>query len=1085
MIKLTRVRLINWHYLSNETIQIKNNVLLTGQNASGKSTILDAITFILTAGDTSFNLAANEKGKRDLKGYVKCKLGVENKEYLREGDVTGHVALEFFDEAFSTSFVVGAVIDAFGDVSPVKVIFYRADNALDDKMFIGSNGVIHSTVEFRKNNPTFEYYLTKKEAKRGFRNAFGSINEDFFKLIVKALAFKPIADVKEFIYQNILEEKEIDVSSIKDAIRSYKELENTLNVIKSKITDLSEIESVYSEIISFEEKKNYYQYLMKLFDVEKIQADIKKSLHQIELLEEKKNFKQQELKNVTQEIESLTERSKEIYSILSNNEDFKAEEYLEKQITKTKQALEEVQNSLDSYIKKASNFKDIVNDIRKLSEKKIYNEIANISLNNISNFDSEKVKLQLIDIESRLGEIIGTNHQEIGRLEKEKQDVIMELNEVRVALKGLDNNKLRYNPSLVGIRNDIATGLKNVYGYDVSVHIFAELIEITDKKWADTIEIFLGNRRFDLIVEPKYFDTALDIFARIKNKYRLYGIGLVNTKQLDKFNSFDKNSLASIMTSDNVDARRYINMTSGQVIMCDHESELERYNQSITNDGLIYRAFTVRSLNPNIEKPFIGKNALGEQTEHWNKVAVEKQKEFYAVSDKINLVNKELELVSKLDFKSLIKDLDNAILATKLDATLKTLQKQKSNSNKMSVNEIEDDYNKILLTIKNTDDKKVQISQEIGGINISIGQLSENIEIYKQSLETNKLELANLSKNNILIETEAKNQYEEIKNSGNDLKNIESFKAKLALEENNYINYCDSLVTKQFKYINNYNSTLSTGLTEINKYINELDKLRKSELIKYEQKVRTAREDAEIVFKEDFLSKLRNNIMTAESEIAKINDTLSDIKFGNDSYEFIFPKSKEYSHLYDMVTTNINSDGNSIFTYDFQNKYQQQLDELFTTLSNDELNNNGAINKFTDYRTYMDYDIRIINQDNETMLYSKVFKEKSGGETQVPFYVAMIASFVRIFQHNKFGVKDTIGMILFDEVFDKMDDNRMRAMMKFIISMPVQIILACPPGKMGLLQEFTDTTLIMVRQGTRAQVMDFTKKKEEDFDVEE
>lgn len=40
MKKLVKVRLINWHYLSNETIEIQGNTLLTGPNASGKSTVM-------------------------------------------------------------------------------------------------------------------------------------------------------------------------------------------------------------------------------------------------------------------------------------------------------------------------------------------------------------------------------------------------------------------------------------------------------------------------------------------------------------------------------------------------------------------------------------------------------------------------------------------------------------------------------------------------------------------------------------------------------------------------------------------------------------------------------------------------------------------------------------------------------------------------------------------------------------------------------------------------------------------------------------------------------------------------------------
>ena len=65
---------------------------------------------------------------------------------------------------------------------------------------------------------------------------------------------------------------------------------------------------------------------------------------------------------------------------------------------------------------------------------------------------------------------------------------------------------------------------------------------------------------------------------------------------------------------------------------------------------------------------------------------------------------------------------------------------------------------------------------------------------------------------------------------------------------------------------------------------------------------------------------------------------------------------------------------------------------------------------------------------------------------------------------------------MFDEVFDKMDANRMRAMMRFISSMPLQVLIACPPQRMDILSEFAETTLIMVRQGTKAAVLPMVKK---------
>ena len=52
----TRLLLINWSRFQNIIVRLEGSTLFTGVNGSGKSTILDAMTYLLT-GNTQFNKA--------------------------------------------------------------------------------------------------------------------------------------------------------------------------------------------------------------------------------------------------------------------------------------------------------------------------------------------------------------------------------------------------------------------------------------------------------------------------------------------------------------------------------------------------------------------------------------------------------------------------------------------------------------------------------------------------------------------------------------------------------------------------------------------------------------------------------------------------------------------------------------------------------------------------------------------------------------------------------------------------------------------------------------------------------------------
>ena len=1065
---LTKIRLINWHYFENETIDIKNNTLLTGQNASGKSTILDAVSFVLTAGDQNFNLAANEKGKRDLRGYVKCKLGSLDQEYLRDYDLSGHICLEFYSQKQEKFFCLGAIIDVVGNIQLPKVTFYIIDGPIKDEYFISEDYVVKSSQEFKKAHYTDYIFQTRKEAKTAFRSKMGGVSEKYFSLLPKALAFKPITDVKDYIYNHLLEQREIDVKNIQDSIRSYKEFEGILKTTKQKIVDLEKITNNYFAIKEIKENQGFYDYLLK---------DLKRSDNKLKIEQKSKSVSKMEeaqveiediIKGIDDDIEREDDRSKEMYASLSQNKDFRANELYDRDIKKAESDLRFANEKRREYERRVLELQELIKPIQTV-DKKLYSELSKISFQ-LQTLDDVKAAQEKIQ---QAAEAVNQKINDLVRKETDitikKNELFAKIQDVYKSLSVLSKNSIPYAPEIVELRRQMEEYLRKTYGEQISVHILAEIIEVKDSSWQDTIENFLGNQRFTLIVEPKYYDDCLDCYNEFKGR-KIYGINLLNTKKIQNFTTYQPNSLASIITTENKDARCYINYLVGNLIMVDDVHELDKYSQSITKSGMLYRGFTTRYLNPNTEKPFIGKGAQEVQRRKYTKLGEELKVDFQKLSTEATTIQEFKNLLTSLNLsyiKDLLKNVKDAIQA---ELILVDLRLKKEHLSLTSVNELRKEYEKILEGIRVLNQRKGSKQIELGVKKQAIEQINKEIlDLFNENQELDKT-LKDIEEEHLDYKNRCEELFNKEREEGKTTREIEEYYTKEITDQISSMKSLESgLVMTQVNYISRYNRPFGTGYDRIQEYLDEQDKLIKSELVKYEAKVRESREEAEKLFKEDFLSKLRSYIMEAQDEISKINETLDKISFGRDKYQFVFPKSKEFSAIYDMIVNDQESFyGGTIFDEEFEKKYNQELDELFSNLSQDEGNSQGNLNKYTDYRTYMDYDIKVIS-GGDVFYFSNISKEKSGGETQIPFYVAILASFVRLFDKaEKNGLDDSIGLIMFDEVFDKMDTQRTDAMMEFISHLNVQIIFACPPQKMESLSKHTDTTVAVYRDNKQA-----------------
>ena len=103
--------------------------------------------------------------------------------------------------------------------------------------------------------------------------------------------------------------------------------------------------------------------------------------------------------------------------------------------------------------------------------------------------------------------------------------------------------------------------------------------------------------------------------------------------------------------------------------------------------------------------------------------------------------------------------------------------------------------------------------------------------------------------------------------------------------------------------------------------------------------------------------------------------------------------------------------------------------------------------------------------------YSKVCEEKSGGETQTPFYVTVAASFVQLYSNNIGG--EAAGLVLFDEAFNNMDDERIGGVLEFLRRLPLQLIIAAPPDKIQYIGPAMDEVMLVMTDQKRSYVEEY------------
>lgn len=1073
--KLKKIKLINWHIFRNNTIELNGNTLITGENASGKSTLMDAIYFVLSGGDSHhFNKAANESGQRNLETYLRGKLGSEKNPYLRkESDVMGYIALQFYDEK-KQSVTLACGIEIESNKKPNVHFFVLYNYEIKDSDFI-EDRIILDYRKFKalckaKNYDFSDLPDTLKERRKAIGRDIFKLNDysRFFDLLKNAISFKPITEVSTFVNSFLLEEDNIDLEAFKEEIRAYQEIHKMLRREKDKLNTLeNEFIGKAERYASNEVQIKYLNALKIMCEIKNIERNINNNL-----------IENQRMLDETKKLDDLIFNCQEdIYRIRHEIKDLENNEMI-RSLNEKKNLLNQQNKQIDTYEYKLNNFVSCVMEEQKL--------VKILELNyrfdeDVRKQDFSLLKIHLNNFKEKLEELDSSYRNSIAKLNLHKDDLKRKIEdkskEITNLKRGIENYPDGVNQLIKIAKEAIIKEFPKEKNPDVRP--FCEHIEIKDKKWSNALEGYLNTQRFNLVFDPKFYDVVSSVYDTYKREHNLYGVGIVNCKFSNT--KEEKNSMMKRIEVKNRFAKDYASYLLGKLVCVDTILELKNYDTSITPEVMIYKNHVLRACHPKIyEIPYIGKESREKRIKLLETTIKELLEEVKSLDIEISNYNNYLLKINKSNIRELISIDENY-----WDKILVLKTSNKLLEDEIAKDEKEEGIVGTLERLKNSREREYNITSEKREYEKSkdvaqqkIGSLIQRKKELDLKLVEEKEKYNHLS--SLLNEKELNKKSEIFSNNG--VLNKEKIVTELesAQKYNNAVVHI--LLKTMEKYSSNYKPALSPLIENLSDYINEYYELKNKGVTQFEYSAEEALERSKKTFYEDFISKLRSRIEKSKKRLDEINKNLSKHPFGTDEeiYKFYYDKSKdkEFEDYYRIITSNKELVSKDLFTDLLDEKESSIMKGLFDSIIQeiDSVEGEVRLQKYLDYRNYMTYDIRITNKHGDESYFSKINREKSGGETQTPFYIVIASCFDELMNKNLKQTSSTC-VVVFDEAFNNMDEGRIEALMKFYKQLNIQVIIIVPSNRISSIVSYIDTLLGVVKKNNYPYIIDGGEKE--------
>ena len=1073
--KATRIKILNWHKIGqSQTLDIGDCTTIAGLTGQGKTTLIDAIYAGITLDYLSFNKAADEKSKRNLESYVRCRVdeidSVTGKKItnLRTGKVISAIAIEFKNPK-GNNFALVSHFTSANDNAKIDLNYFLIRNLTHfEKIEFVDNDKIPYTYQefFRKLISNFgagnvDHYDAKKNALKAWSSALGFdkySSDDFVNannVLVSIYASKVSRlDPCKFL-RIVLPEKKIDTKLLVDAQDEYDKLKNIVDIADKKSEQITELKKISDTLFQLRDELLYKNIESNYANKRALEEYIVQTKKSISLIDDK-------ISKLTLEAEDLekqkTEITKQLFE-LRGDSSFDVIEDLKKKLSETENALNQNNSRWEKLSDSIAVFNTKISEINNVIGKQLF----------AKSISADDVRYGRINID----EIINIARYYANKVDEINAERTAECNNIKNSLKEKEEQCEYLKKGLAILEGNYKRGydlLAKFYadkGIDEEPKMLYQFLDIEKKnakRWQQPIESMLGAARFNFIVEPKYFQ---DVFNLLKIS-KLSGVSLINSCVLNTDKPCQKDSVCSLITFSNKYAERYVKNRFGNVIAVDKFStELDPSKQYLCGDGTTSFKGSVTPYNKRVNL-YIGADARQETCE---KLTEEIQKDKDKMLKLKSLINRGTTLKESLSvFLSELMAFDKTVLnqIDLLDDKIKSIKAEISEYE--SLNNLNEKLNMLNKLSKNSESLSEKISlkyQEIGSNNADKNNISKDL-----LSSQNKYSALCDSWNNYecefpsAAETVAKQCEAEVAKYAS--KTYQSHVSALELMikdiEKKIFDVNTELKSKTMFYNNVYQTRISindkTLSFEINKEF-ENSGIRNATLLR--QELKEAADNLSSVIYNNYLNGLRENINEAKYKIKKYNNFLKDRKFSNRRYEINKVESAYgFEEVYDLVINCIHDEDNRYIHRRTGEEISREKLNAFAVFITDTKNE-----RFTDYRECLRFDVSIFRyDDNNELISHKLLSDNScgsGGETEIPFYILSALHLFIIYDEssNMTGVKPS-KLLLLDEPFKKMDKNSIHSVLDFFKDLGFQTIISSPESMDDIISKEADQQIRVV-----------------------